>query len=121
MRICVPTTTAEGAKARAYEHFGSAPHFTIFDTATGSCEIVGNAGQHHAHGMCHPLAMLEGRKIDAVVCAGMGARALQRLNEGGIKVYRTIPGTVEEVVRKLGTDELEEMTLENSCAGHGCH
>jgi len=121
MRICVPTTTDEGAKARAYEHFGSAPHFTILDTATGSCEVVGNAGQHHAHGMCHPLAMLEGRKIDAVVCAGIGARALQRLNEGGIRVYRTISGTVEEVVEKFKTRELEEMTLENSCAGHGCH
>ena len=121
IRICVPTATAEGAKAPAYEHFGSAPHFTIFDTATESYETVGNAGQHHAHGMCHPLAMLEGRMIDAVVCAAIGARALQRLNEGGIRVYRTVPGTVEDVVKKLGTGQLEEMTLQNSCAGHGCH
>lgn len=121
MRICVPTATAEGAKAPAYGHFGSAPHFTIVDTVTGSYEIVGNNGQHHAHGMCHPLAMLEGRRIEAVVCAGIGAGALQKLNEGGIRVYRTIPGTVEEVVRRFGTGELEEMTLENSCAGHGCH
>lgn len=121
MRICVPTTTAEGAKARAYEHFGSAPHFTIVDTAAGSYEVVGNDGQHHAHGMCHPMAMLEGRKIDAVVCAGIGARALQRLNDSGIRVYRTIPGTVEEVVEEFGKGRLEEMTLENACAGHGCH
>lgn len=121
MRICVPTTTAEGAKALAYGHFGSAPHFTIVDTVTGSYETVDNAGQHHAHGMCHPLGMLEGRRIDAVVVAGIGARALQKLNEGGIKVYRTIPGTVEEIAGKFGTGQLEEMTLENACAGHGCH
>jgi ArsR family transcriptional regulator len=121
MRICVPTATAEGAKALAYGHFGSAPHFTIYDIVTKTYEVVGNAGQHHAHGMCHPLAMLEGREIDAVVVAGIGARALQRLNEGGIKVYRTIPATVEEIARKIETGELEEMTLENSCAGHGCH
>ncbi len=76
MRICVPTATAEGAKAPAYGHFGSAPHFTLVDTVTGSCEIIGNDGQHHAHGMCHPLAMLEGRRIETVVCAGIGARAL---------------------------------------------
>jgi predicted Fe-Mo cluster-binding NifX family protein len=121
MRICIPTSTAEGTKATAYGHFGSAPYFTIYDTETKTVEVVENANEHHAHGMCHPLAMLDGRKIEAVVVAGIGARALQRLNEGGIKVYRTIPGTVEEVAGKLGTGELEEMTLENSCAGHGCH
>lgn len=121
MRICVPTETAEGAKATAYGHFGSAPHFTIIDTVTGSTEIVGNDGQHHAHGMCQPMGMLEGRRIDAVVCGGIGARALQRLNEGGIRVYRTIEGTVEEIAAKLGKGELEEMTLENACAQHRCH
>lgn len=121
MRICVPTTTAEGAKARAHEHFGSAPHFTIVDTAAGSYEVVGNDGQHHAHGACRPMAMLEGRKIDAVVCAGMGAGALQRLHEGGIRVYRAIPGTVEEVVAKFGAGQLEEMTPETACGQHRCH
>ena len=121
MRICVPTTIAEGAKAQAYEHFGSAPHFTIFDTATGSWEVVDNASQHHAHGACHPMGMLEGRKIDAVVCAGMGARALQRLNEGGIRVFRASPGTVEEVVEKFGKGQLEEMSIENACSQHRCH
>jgi predicted Fe-Mo cluster-binding NifX family protein len=121
MRICIPTESGEGAKAAAYGHFGSAPYFTIFDTGTGSVEVVGNANEHHAHGMCHPLAALEGRRIDAVVVAGIGVRALQRLNEGGIKVYRTISATVEEIARKFETGELEEMTLENSCAGHGCH
>ncbi len=121
MKICVPTETAEGAKAQAYGHFGSAPHFTIVDTVTGATEIVGNAGQHHAHGMCHPLGILEGHRIDAVVCAGMGARALQKLNEGGIRVFLTIPGTVEEIVGKFGTGELEELTLENACGQHRCH
>jgi predicted Fe-Mo cluster-binding NifX family protein len=56
-----------------------------------------------------------------VVCAGIGARALQRLNEGGIRVFRTIAGTVEEVVAKLGKGELEEMALENACGQHRCH
>lgn len=119
MRICIPTTSAEGAKAQAYGHFGSAPYFTIVDIGTKICEVVDNTNQHHAHGACHPLAALEGREIDAVVSAGMGARALQRLNEAGIRVYRTVPGTVEEVVRKYGTGELEEMTFENACGGHG--
>jgi len=121
MRICVPTTTREGAKAEACAHFGSAPFFTICDTDTGSYEIIDNVSQHHAHGACHPMESLEGRKIEAVICAGMGARALQRLNESGMKIYRTIPGTVQDVVKKLEAGELEEMTFENACGRHQCH
>lgn len=67
------------------------------------------------------MGMLEGRSIDAVVCARICARALHRLNEGGIRVFRTIAGTVEEVVAKLGKGEHEEMTLENACGQHRCH
>ncbi len=121
MRICVPTTTREGVKAEACEHFGSAPFFTICDTDAGSYEIIENASQHHAHGACHPMEMLEGRKIDVVICAGMGARALQRLNEGGMRIYRTTPGRVEEIVQKFGASQLEEMTYENACGRHQCH
>jgi predicted Fe-Mo cluster-binding NifX family protein len=50
----------------------------------------------------------------------MGARAVQRLNEGGIKVYRAIPGTVAELVGQFIQGGLEEITINNACAQHGC-
>ena len=121
MRICVPTQTREGGGATAYGHFGSAPYFTIYDSAKGSYDVVENAHQQHLHGACHPMGILEGKEIDAVICAGMGARALQKLNEGGVKVYLTVPGTVEESVKKLAAGQLEELTCENACGQHRCH
>ena len=121
MRICVPTQTGEGARAAAYGHFGSAPYFTLYDTGTGAYEVIENRNEHHAHGACHPLGALDGRTVDAVVCAGMGLRALQRLNEAGIKVYLASGGTVGEVVDELVGGRLREMTAEGSCRGHGCH
>ena len=94
------THTTGKAGAEANEHFGSAPFFTICDTATGSYDVDENVSHHHAStGRVIPWESLEGRKIDAVICAGMGARALQRLNEGGMKVYLTVPGSVEEASR----------------------
>ena len=120
MRICIPTSTADGKTAKAHEHFGSAPYFTIYDTEKDAIEIIDNANQHHSHGMCQPMGVLTGRKIDAVVCGGMGARAVQKLNESGIKAHRAIPGTVEEIVKQYEQGKLEEITTENACNQHSC-
>jgi len=121
MRICIPTETNEGKNATIYGHFGSAPYFTIVDTEKDSVEIISNANQHHAHGMCQPMNALTGKSIDAVVTGGMGARAVQGLNQGGIKAYRAIPGTVADIVSQFIKGGLEEITVQNACARHGCH
>ncbi len=121
MRICVPTETNEGKKAQVNEHFGSAPYFTIIDTETDSVDVIDNSNQHHSHGMCQPMQSLEGKNIDVVVTGGMGARAVQRLNEGGIKVFRAVPGTVEDIVIQFKSHQLVEITVEDACGHHGCH
>jgi len=121
MRICIPTETNEGKSAVVYGHFGSAPYFTIVDTEKDSIKIINNANQHHAHGMCQPMNALTGKSIDAVVTGGMGSRAIQKLNEEGIKTYRTIPGTVADIVSQFAKSGLEEITVQNACAQHGCY
>ncbi|HOW59246.1 MAG TPA: NifB/NifX family molybdenum-iron cluster-binding protein [Candidatus Omnitrophota bacterium] len=121
MRICIPTTTREGKSARVHEHFGSAPFFTIWDKEKDVMEIIDNANQHHSHGMCHPMTSLAEKRIDAVVTGGMGARAVQKLNEGGIRAYRAVPGTVDNTLKQFSYGGLQELTIENACAQHGCH
>ena len=121
MRICIPTETNEGKTAKTYGHFGSAPYFTIVDTEKDTVEIINNANQHHSHGMCQPMNALIGKKIDAVVTGGMGGRAVQKLNEGGIKAYRAIQGTVADIVNQFIKGGLEEITVTNACAQHSCH
>lgn len=121
MKLCIPTGSADGKSAEVYAHFGSAPNFTIYDTDTCAVEVISNDNQHHSHGMCHPMAALSGINIDAVVCGGMGARAVQKLNEAGIKAYRAVPGSVEEIAQQFSKGGLEEITVENSCQQHDCH
>jgi predicted Fe-Mo cluster-binding NifX family protein len=121
MRICIPTETNEGRLAKVYGHFGSALYFTIYDSGKDNFEVIDNSNQHHAHGMCHPMGALNGKNINAVVCGGMGARALQKLNEGGIKTYRAVAGTADEIIKKYKQGELKEITMENSCTSHSCH
>jgi len=120
MILCIPTTTKDGQGAMVHEHFGSAPFFTVFDAEVKAWEVIDNSHEHHAHGMCQPLASLAGRNIDVVVCGGMGARAVQKFNEAGIKVYRAVPGTVSDIARMFSEGALEEITLAGSCAHHTC-
>jgi predicted Fe-Mo cluster-binding NifX family protein len=64
--------------------------------------------------------MLNDKHIDAVVCGGMGARAVLGLNGSGIKVYRVVGGTVEETIEKWKGHSFEEITVENACSEHKC-
>jgi len=122
MIICIPTTTNEGKAAPVCEHFGSAPFFTICDTETEKIEVVANSDHEHAHGMCQPLSIFADRHIDAVLCGGMGARAVQKLNQGGIRAYQAVPGTVAVVLDQFAANRLAEITVDNACSQHqGCH
>jgi len=121
MRICIPVKKDSGLNAEVSEHFGGAPYFLIYDTNKKGHELIKNNNQHHAHGMCQPLSVLDGKDIGVVVCAGMGARAVQRLNEAGICAYRTIAGTAAAIVRGYNEGQLEEITTINACTQHNCH
>ena len=121
MRICIPTESDNGFDARVHAHFGSSPIFTIFETDTERLEVVNNPNNEHLHGTCQPLNALGGTHVDVVVCGGMGARAVQKLNQGGIKAYLAKGDTVQEVLQHYDDGDLEEITLQNSCVQHHCH
>lgn len=121
MKICIPIVENEGLKAKVNAHFGSAPYFLIYDNEKEAFEVINNSDNHHMHGMCHPLKALDNKGIDAVVCGGMGARAVQKLNEGGIKAYRANVETVVEIVKRYKEGKLEEITVKNACINHSCH
>lgn len=121
MRICVPTENKEGLNGKVYGHFGSAKYFTIYDTDKKTVTVVDNTNAHHSHGMCHPIEVLGTGSMDVVICQGMGARAVQKLNEANIRACRASGDTVAEIIDKYEKGELSEITPQNACAQHGCH
>ena len=121
MKICLPTTGKNGLSETVHDHFGSAAYFTIYDTEAKSVQIIENDNQHHAHGACQPLGRISGLGVDAVLTSGMGRRAVQLLNQGGIKVFLLAGDTVQQAVDKFSSGELTELTFDNACGGHGCH
>jgi predicted Fe-Mo cluster-binding NifX family protein len=121
MKICVPIENNKGLTSKVFGHFGSAPYFLIYDTDNKDFEVLDNQNQHHSHGMCQPLSALDGKKIDAVVSGGMGARAVQKLNEGGVRAFRAASGTAADLIDQFTVGRLIEITVEHACAQHNCH
>jgi predicted Fe-Mo cluster-binding NifX family protein len=123
MRICIPTHGDQGLGAEVAGHLGRAPFLTLVDTESGSLDVIANAP--HAGGQCQPAAPLEGRRVDAIVCLGVGGRALATLGAAGIRVLATRASRVDEVLLALRCGAVREMSASEACAGHrdegGCH
>lgn len=119
MLTCIPTKGNAGLEDTVFDHFGSAPYFTLYDSKTGEIKIVKNRNAHHSHGTCHPMNQLSRYHIDSVVCLGMGRRAIEALDFEGIRVYDAGSNKVSEVVDKIKAEELTEIDPARACRGHG--
>jgi predicted Fe-Mo cluster-binding NifX family protein len=117
----MPVLAQKGFDSEISPHFGSAPYFAIYDSEKESIVFIENDDSVHEHGMCQPTKMLEDKKINAVVCGGMGGRALQKLNALGIEVYRTDVNSVKGIITALKKKTLDKMSMENACSHHNCH
>lgn len=118
MYLCIPVETDQGLESPVCAHFGSAPFFAFVDTEAGTVRCKPNGNQHHAHGMCRPLAALEGETVDAVVVGGIGPGALGKLLAARIAVYASGCDTVGETVTALKSGALAPVDPRNTC-GHG--
>jgi predicted Fe-Mo cluster-binding NifX family protein len=118
MKICFPVQKDEGIQSAVYNHFGSAPMFVVVDTETNSLTTINNQDQHHSHGACNPMKALDNQKVDAIVVGGIGAGALTRLNQMGIRVHRSQAETVSANMGLFNTQSLPELTVQGCCGGH---
>jgi len=119
MNICIPVNENDGLGSTVCAHFGSAPFFMIVDSESGSFRAITNDNQHHGHGMCAPLATLQGERIDAMVVGGIGMGALNKLLAAGISVYVSQLPTVAATVDALNAGTLALMQPWLACPGHG--
>jgi predicted Fe-Mo cluster-binding NifX family protein len=118
MQICIPVIEDRGLESRVSGHFGSAPAFMIVDTESLVCRAIGNTNEHHAHGMCQPLAALAGEAVDGIVVGGIGMGALMKLQAAGITVFRAEHPTVAEAVSAYKAGRLQTVGHDGACAGH---
>jgi predicted Fe-Mo cluster-binding NifX family protein len=119
MKVGFAVQLNEGLESTVYGHFGSAPAFIIVDTDLKQVSAVDNNNAHHVHGACNPIMALGGNSIDAMVVGGIGPGAITKLNAMGVKVYRASAPTVNENIALLGANQLQELSMNDSCQQHG--
>ncbi len=118
MKMCFPVETDKGLDSDVFGHFGSAPLFVVYDTDEKSVNTINNQDLGHVHGMCNPIKALDGKMVDAVIVGGIGAGAVNKLNEMGIKVYKAQKAKVQDNISLLQNSTIPEMTLSQTCSGH---
>lgn len=116
MRICIPTHGDEGRGATVAGHLGRAPFLTLVDTESGEVSVLANAP--HGEGHCHPTDPLEGRGVEAVLCSGVGRRAVAALEAAGIRVLVTDARRVEDAILALETGAVRVLGVGEACGGH---
>jgi predicted Fe-Mo cluster-binding NifX family protein len=116
MRICIPTHGDEGLEAAVAGHLGRAPFLTLVDTESGEVAVLPNAP--HGEGHCHPTDPLEGREVQAVLCSGVGRRAVASLAGAGIQVLVTDARRVDEAIAAFRRGALRALGVNEACAGH---
>jgi predicted Fe-Mo cluster-binding NifX family protein len=118
MKVCFPVQNDQGIESRVYNHFGTAPVFIVFDTDTKNISAITNNDQHHAHGACNPIKALGDHMVDAIVVGGIGGGALSRLNQLGIRVFRSEAANIKDNIAMLQSQQLSEYTPQQTCSGH---
>jgi predicted Fe-Mo cluster-binding NifX family protein len=121
MKLCIPSLDQNGLESAMCDHFGSAPYFTLYNTESKQITATANANDHHTHGSCMPVAALKELEADAVLCRGMGARAVSLLRTGGIQAFLVDAATVAEAISKFDAKEVRMLDAENACQRHACH
>lgn len=124
MKIAV--TSQNGS---VFQHFGRTPEFAVFDAEGGKitgAEVFscGDSG----HGAL--AGLLGGKKIDVLICGGIGAGAIAALSELGIKVVGGASGDVRKCAEDYLAGKLEadpdfrcghhDGGGEHSCGGGDC-
>jgi predicted Fe-Mo cluster-binding NifX family protein len=107
-----------GLDERVGEHFGRVPTYTIVDTTADTVHVVPNTSLHMPGGRGHPPEIMVEHSVDALVCQGLGRRAVAMFEDFGIAVFIGASGTVRNAVADFEQGNLRRADEGNSCQQH---
>lgn len=120
MRVCVPSEGKKGLDEAVGEHFGRVPYYTVYDTESEKVEVFSNTSEHMG-GTGLPPDIIAAYDVDAMLCGGLGGRAISLFEQKGIMVYIGAHGTVRDAIKLWKDGKLQVATDENACKEHAHH
>jgi predicted Fe-Mo cluster-binding NifX family protein len=107
--------------AKASEHFGHCPYFTVVEVADGKPAkviVVENVPHQDCFG---PVQLLASQGVNAVIVQGIGMRPLIGFRSVGIEVYAGSGDTVGDMVNAYTSGKLSPLDESNTCGGGKQH
>lgn len=92
MRIAIPYEDGQ-----VFQHFGHTSQMKLYDAENGQVvkeQLADTTG--HGHGAL--AGFLSERKVDVLICGGIGAGAQEALAQAGIQFYGGVTGPADEAV-----------------------
>jgi len=117
MKICIPTMGENGLDNNVGEHFGRVPTYTIVDLDTDEVKVIPNTSEHMG-GQGHPPEIMAREGVNAMVCRGLGRRAITMFEELGIEVYIGASGTVRDAIDAFKHGRLQKAGIGDACGQH---
>jgi predicted DNA-binding protein (UPF0251 family)/predicted Fe-Mo cluster-binding NifX family protein len=111
MRIAVSYDNEE-----VFQHFGQSPSFKIYDIQS---KKVAAAKVEATGGVSHRdlIPWLQERKVEVLICGGIGGMAIDLLAEAGIACYAGVTGSADLAVRQFLADSLVSVSAP-TCTCH---
>lgn len=119
MRVAVPVEH-QTLKAEVCPSFGRAPFYVIYDTEKKTTEYLQNTATGSQGGAGVQAAQLiVDQQVDAIITPRCGKNAAAVVQEAGIKLYRSISGSIESNLKAF--EEQSMSVLEEIHAGFHRH
>lgn len=115
MIVCIPAASNSGPDARLADHFGEAPFFAVFDTASQSLVFTANKNPHKGHGACDPEDKIGDIEFDCILCTSMGKKAVAKFKTSGIIVYQAEADTIQELIPLMNDGRLTVLIPKTGC------
>ncbi|MHA1399873.1 MAG: NifB/NifX family molybdenum-iron cluster-binding protein [Candidatus Heimdallarchaeaceae archaeon] len=113
MKYAVPIMEKNGWESNISAHFGRCPFYAIWDEETNELEIIENNSSHFG-GVGMPAEFLANH-CNAIICSGIGSKAIQLSEQLGVAVYVGAEGTVRQTIENFKNGVLKQATSNDGC------
>ncbi|MBY9002004.1 MAG: NifB/NifX family molybdenum-iron cluster-binding protein [Candidatus Heimdallarchaeota archaeon] len=113
MKYAIPITENKNWDSPVGEHFGRVPLYAIWDQETNTLDIIPNESNHFG-GVGMPAEFLA-TKSNAIICSGIGARAIDLCNQLGLDLYIGATDTIRVTIDLLTSGKLTKASRKDGC------
>ena len=120
MRIAIPAESRNGLESPICHYFGHCPVFIIVNVKEGHVRSIRAIDNPYSedHKTCRTPGFIQNQRVDVIMVAGLGQKALDFFKQRGIRTVGTEAGTVHQAVNSFLAGRLGKVRPCDRCTHH---